>query len=264
MQTINYDITIFLIITTLTILFLAGLIISLIYMYEKKKISYSQKLEAMKLNHDNNLLETKLEIQEITFQTISREIHDNINLSLILAKLHLNTINWNEIEKCTLQIDSSINLLSESIQNLSNISKSLNSEIIRNQGLVIALENEVRRIKSLGSMTIELAVIGEQVYMDNQKELLIFRIVQEAFNNIIKHSSATIILLTLKYNVTELNLCIVDNGKGFYPKSDELLKKDGKAGLSNMSIRAKMMGGEMRIESELNQGTSLYINIPFI
>ncbi|HTE32965.1 MAG TPA: ATP-binding protein [Chryseolinea sp.] len=264
MQTINYDITIFLIITTLTILFLAGLIISLIYLYEKKKISYSQRFEAMKLSHENNLLETKLEIQEITFQTISREIHDNINLSLTLAKLHLNTINWNEVDKCGLQIDSSINLLSESIQNLSNISKSLNSEIIKNQGLIIALENEIHRIISLGLLTIELAVTGEPIYMDNQKELLIFRIIQEAFNNIIKHSGATIVLLTLKYEVTELRLCIIDNGKGFYPKSEELIKKDGKAGLSNMSMRAKMMGGEMKVESKLDQGTSLYINIPFI
>ena len=73
---------------------------------------------------------TQLEIQEDTFQHISREIHDNINLSLTLAKLNLNTLNWSEKEKAISQVNSSIDLISQSIANLSDISKSLNSDII--------------------------------------------------------------------------------------------------------------------------------------
>ena len=70
----------------------------LIYV-RKKQIVFIQNLEQIKLNHEKNLIEAQLEMQETTFQHISREIHDNINLSLTLAKLQLNTFNWNDKEQ---------------------------------------------------------------------------------------------------------------------------------------------------------------------
>ena len=99
MQSGKNDIIIFLLVTTVIILLLTGLIISLIYMYQKKQLTYQQNLEKLKLDHEKNLMAAQLEIQEETFQHISREIHDNINLSLTLAKLHLNTLNWQEKER---------------------------------------------------------------------------------------------------------------------------------------------------------------------
>ena len=264
MQRGERNIIIFLVATTIIILLLAGLIFSLVFLYQKKQQAYRQKLNELKLDHEKNVMATKLEIQESTFQHISREIHDNINLSLTLVKLHLNTINWENLERTAFQIGSSISLLSDSIINLSNISKSLNSDIIKSQGLIIALEAEIQRIRASKILTIELRIIGEPVYMDTQKELLIFRIIQEAFNNIIKHSKAENAKLTLDYGFDHLKLSIIDNGEGFLNPCEEILKKSEKAGLKNMATRAKMIGGEMKIDSKINQGTSLYFNIPLI
>ncbi len=147
MQADKFDIVVFLIATTILILLLAGLIITLIYLYQKKQLAYQHNMETLKLDHEKTLMSAQLEIQEDTFQHISREIHDNINLSLTLAKLHLNTLNWNEKEKMACQINSSIELISQSITNLSDISKSLNSDIINSQGLITAVKKEVQKIQ---------------------------------------------------------------------------------------------------------------------
>ena len=263
MQAEKNDIIIFLLVTTVIILLLTGLIITLIYMYQKKQLAYQQNLETLKLNHEKNLMAARLEIQEDTFQHISKEIHDNISLSLTLAKLNLNTLRWNENEKAVFQVNSSIELISRSIANLSDISKSLNSDVISSHGLITAIKNEIQRIREIGLFNIDLNIAGNPVYMDTQKELIIFRIIQEAFNNIIKHANATNSTLTLNYNATALNIGIQDNGSGFVLPDISLSDKTGNAGLKNMQTRTKMIGGEMKIESVINKGTILSFILPY-
>jgi signal transduction histidine kinase len=202
----------------------------------------------------------QLEMQEDTFQHISKEIHDNISLSLTLAKLNLNTLNWNEKEKNISQVNSSINLISQSIADLSNISKSLNSDIINSQGLITAIKNEIDRIRETGLFDIDMDIMGESLYMDIQKELIIFRIVQESFNNIIKHAGATQVSLRLNYTQKNLQLSIKDDGIGFV-RSDHIAA--GKAGLKNMETRTKIIGGEMYLESIPDRGTFISFNFPY-
>lgn len=263
MQTGKNDIIIFLLVTTIIILLLAGLIVSLIYLYKKKQFVYEQNLEQLKLDHEKNLMGAQLEIQENTFQHISREIHDNINLSLTLAKLNLNTLNWTDQDKSTSQLNSSINLISQAITNLSDISKSLNSDIINSQGLITAIRNEIFRIRETGVFDIALQITGDPIYMDTQKELIIFRIIQEAFNNIIKHAKATTAALNLNYNETALNIVISDNGSGFIFSNDTQTSNSGKAGLKNMESRTTMIGGAMQIDSIISKGTCLSFSFPY-
>ncbi|HKO80130.1 MAG TPA: ATP-binding protein [Chitinophagaceae bacterium] len=263
MQADKFDIVVFLIATTILILLLAGLIITLIYFYQKKQLAYQQNMETLKLNHEKTLMETQLEIQENTFQQISREIHDNINLSLTLAKLHLNTLNWDEREKTASQINSSIELISQSITNLSDISKSLNSDIISSQGLITAVNREVQKILETGLFNINVNITGDPIYMDLQKEVISFRIIQESFNNIIKHAKATEVKVTLHYDSPGLNITIQDNGLGFSFLDPALINKAGKAGLKNMETRTKMLDGKMKIESIIDKGTILSFYIPY-
>lgn len=263
MQADKFDIVVFLIATTILILLLAGLIITLIYLYQKKQLAYQHNMETLKLDHEKTLMSAQLEIQEDTFQHISREIHDNINLSLTLAKLHLNTLNWNEKEKMAGQINSSIELIGQSITNLSDISKSLNSDIINSQGLITAVQKEVQKIGETGLFSIKVNLTGDPIYMDLQKELITFRMIQEAFNNIIKHAKATEVEVILHYDKTGVNIKIRDNGHGFIPLNPALTNKTGKAGLKNMETRAKMLSGNIKIESIIDKGTILSFYIPY-
>jgi len=195
-------------------------------------------------------------------QHISREIHDNISLSLTLAKLNLNTFDWDCPGKAKSQINCSLEQVSKAITDLSYLSKGLNSELIANQGLIEVLKNEIDRLKELDLFALNYTITGTAVFMDSQKELVIFRIIQEAFNNIIKHAKASIVKLSLHYDVEELKILITDNGKGFH---NEAIAENNKstAGLSNMNKRAKVLNGKTIIQSRPQGGTSVYITIPY-
>lgn len=260
MQTGQNDIIIFLLVITVIILLLTGLITTLIFLYQKKQLAYQRKLETLQLDHEKNLMAAQLEMQENTFQHISKEIHDNISLSLTLAKLNLNTLNWNEKEKALSQVNSSIDLISQSISDLSGISKSLNSDLISSQGLMTAVKNEMNRIRETGLFSVDMIITGEPVYMDIKKELIIFRIIQESFNNIIKHAGANAVSVILDYTENNLQLTIQDNGIGFQPSNYTTI---GKAGLKNMETRTKLIGGKMEMKSNPGKGVILSFIFPY-
>ncbi len=235
---------------------LTWFIIFIIYRYQKNQNVYFQNLEQLKISHENNLLLSMIEIQEQTFENISREIHDNIGQKLTLAKLHLNTLDITSAKEISKQINDSINIIGEAINDLSDISRSMSSEIILNNGFIKALEFEVNQLNKPGLYMIKLIVTGEPVFLKANKELILFRITQEALNNIVKHAEATEITMRLHYKIDNLTLDITDNGKGFVNNSTD------RNGLINMSKRAKMLRGSCNIESALGYGTTIKIEIP--
>jgi signal transduction histidine kinase len=255
-------ITVFLGLTTLLILLLGGVIIVVMYAYQQKRLLYQNTYSSLKLQYEKNLIASQLEVQENMFRHISQEIHDNIGLTLSLAKLQLNTLDIEDKGRAKVQISSSIGLLGESIEHLKNISRSLNADIINSYGLTKAVENEIAKVEESSPVKIDLNIMGDPCYMDSQKELIIFRMIQESFNNIIKHSQATKAELKLEYLNDQLFLTISDNGRGFKHSSLGEHAIKGKAGLKNMESRSKMIRGEMDIDTQLGQGTTLKFTIP--
>lgn len=261
MQNITTDIAIFLLVTTFLIILMGIFVIVLAFRHNKKQLAYQQHLKEIEANYEKTLLTTQLEIQEQTFQQISRDIHDNITLSLTLAKLQLNTINWKDNENSLTKVNSTLELLSQSIADLSDVSKSLNADLIARHGLLQALEEELQRIRQTGLLCIIYTLTGSPIYMESRQELIIFRIIQEAFNNIIKHPKATEAKLDLHYTDTVLNITIEDNGVGF----DQLLQPAiGHAGLKNMQSRTAILGGQTAITTNTGKGTNLNFVIPLL
>jgi two-component system NarL family sensor kinase len=262
MQT-NDQIRLFLIVTTLLILFLVALISTILFLYQKKRIAFIKNFEEARIDYEKNLLKTQLEIQEHTFQNISQEIHDNISLSLTLAKLNLNTLDVNERANLHESVQNSVVLISNAIKDLSNISKSLNSEVISSQDLISALEQEIEKIKKCGRHEIQFEISGDPVFLDPQKELILFRITQEALNNILKHANATMICLRLHYQNGKIDLNVEDNGIGFrFQTNSEHLNNTMKAGLTNMKSRANLIKGTCKIESVPFSGTKISVTAP--
>src|SRR4029079_17393553 len=130
MQNTHYNLILFILASAFLILLMAGFIVTILFLYKKKQLAYYKTIEELKLDYEKSLLRTQLEIQEQTLQHISREIHDNINLSLTLAKLNLNTFDWGHPDKSKNKIDSSLLQISKAIVDLSDLSKGMNSELI--------------------------------------------------------------------------------------------------------------------------------------
>ncbi|MEJ7625304.1 MAG: sensor histidine kinase [Ferruginibacter sp.] len=251
-------IIIFIILCTLIILILITFITVIIYRYQKKQHAYFKELEELKVVHQNNLLQSQLEIQEQTFQNISREIHDSIGQKLTLAKLNLNTLNPDQLNGQINKVNTAITMIGEAINDLSDISRSMSSELIMQNGLIKALEFEVAQLTKLALYNIKLIVTGNSVFLDAHTELVLFRIVQEALNNIVKHSSASLINISIHFDDAFLILKVKDNGTGF---SNDRATENG-IGLKNMSKRAMMLNGEFSIDSNSKNGTTITIKIP--
>lgn len=259
-----YIIVTIIILTTFIISFYGYLIYRTIRNYNAKSLSLQLKLEELKFKQEKMILQTEIEIQEQTFQFISMEIHDNITQVLSLAKLHLNCLELNLDSENLTRLENSKELISKALIDLSSLSKSLDSDIIESHGLIHAVEYEIERWKKFSKNTINLEVSTTVQFMDKQKELLIFRIIQEALSNIIKHAEATSLKVQMEKDGENLVITIRDNGKGFDLGTVYENKKAGQmAGLKNMRQRAESLKGELEIVSSPGKGSNIVVRIPF-
>lgn len=211
------------------------------------------------LTFQETLLQSQLEIQEQTFNTISREIHDNVGQILSLAKVQLNIVEQSDSIDKNLLTDAKESV-SKAMTDLRDIAKSLNSERIQISSLPEITEHELQRINRSGIMLTSFTIEGQEQAIAEQKKLIIFRIIQEAFQNILKHSGAQNIGVIFHYQSDELKIDITDDGKGF--NKDLLTRKDG-LGLHNIVNRAKLIGGEAHINSSIDKGTHITIISPY-
>src|ERR1700744_3678118 len=101
------------IVTTLVVLLLLGFILAMLSLHRKRQQRFTVELEKVRGNFEKELLKTQLEIQEQTFQYISREIHDNIGQFISLAKLQLNTLNFRNLPSVREQVTHSADLLTK-------------------------------------------------------------------------------------------------------------------------------------------------------
>ena len=190
--------------------------------------------------HRQELLQTQVEIQEQTLKNISEEIHDNIGQVLSLVKLNLNTFPSGLSEEVTTKLDDTELLLSKAINDLRDLSQSMNTDRISSVGLEVALEHELKQIQKTGRFNTKLHVGGNRYALEPQKEMVLFRIVQECLNNSVKHSAAKNIEIELLYRPGSLILQVSDDGKGFSPGLNHPSKNG--LGLKNMYNRAALIG----------------------
>jgi two-component system, NarL family, sensor kinase len=259
------DSTIIYVICTTILVFLLGVfIISTIYFFQKKQQLFHKNLEDIELKHKQNILESQIEIQEQTFDRISKEIHDDVNSRLTFCKLTLSTLDFYNPESQKERLDKSIDKIGEAILQLSNISKSLSSDLIKQNGLLHSIEQELDIIRSSKKYTINYEAEGDIVYMGEESELVIFRILQESLNNIIKHSKATAITLHLNYHKEKLKIYIQDDGTGFDLSVRYSPEKSKSTGLKNIEHRVKVLEGTFEIVSQKWKGTTIKIAVPIL
>ena len=155
------------------------------------------------------------------------------------------------------KISDAKELVSKAIQDLRDLSKTLNTETIATIGLMRAIEMELLLLQKTETVQTHFDITGILVKLDAQKELILFRIVQEALHNIIKHAHATVINVTAAYTGHQLLLTIMDDGCGF----DNSITNNG-SGLRNMQSRAQLMNAHMNLTSRPGHGTQINIYLP--
>lgn len=250
-------ILLFVFICSLIFVFLTTSIVLVVFKYQKKRRLHKINILDLKTEHENEILKAQIKVQEQTFQHIANEIHDNIGQKLSFAKLQLNVMQdfYNKHQQEIIQEIAEV--ITESLSDLRNLSRSLSLDFIANNGFIKAVENEIEKLNKSGLYQFKLIVQGDSQFLDLDKELMLFRIVQESLNNVVKHAQAKQILIKLHYTVNNLLVSIEDDGIGF-----DVNKKSNGSGLSNISKRAQSIGGFATINSSISTGTIIQINIP--
>ena len=241
--------------TALITLFAVYFIIFLIVHKNKQRQNIVEK-ERLKHQYESQLLNSRLEIQEETLNRVSMEIHDNICQELGVVKQQMSKMIHNP-EQIGMLGDVS-HSLSESISRLRNVSHALNTDRIQNLGLYAAIEEEIKFQRTIYPLSFQLDVQGENDSLPGNTELFLFRVMQEAISNSIKHGDASAIHIFINYAPEKFEMNIKDNGSGFDTSHQDATKG---IGLLNMKQRIQLIKGSLNITSAPQQGTEIKIVI---
>jgi two-component system, NarL family, sensor kinase len=246
-----------------TIILLFGIsVIALFNMFSKKSQLNQKEKEILKANFEKDILQAQLEIQEHTFTSISQEIHDNVGQILSLAKIQVELYLMNLPENApTAKINEVKENIANAIANLRDLAKGLSSDRIMYLSIDETVAFELDKIEKSGVCQTQLLRNGSEQEISGPKKLILFRIIQESLQNIMKHASATSIIITIDYEPEVLSVTIADNGKGF--DSAAVMEKGDGLGLINIKKRAALAGGSAQINSHPGAGSVVQVRIPY-
>jgi signal transduction histidine kinase len=219
-----------------------------------QKFTLEERLKEEQIKKQQEITEAVISAQEKERQEIGAELHDNVNQILASSRLYIGLAKRDIIPPNQF-LDETENLIASAIAEIRSLSHSLIPPSLNDSELAEALSNIIGVVSKTGSIKVnaDFKDFKENSTSDKLK-LVIYRIVQEQFNNILKYSKASVVNLSLAHENGKIFLKIKDNGVGF----DTTQKTDG-VGLLNIKTRASLFNGEMKITSSPGNGFELVI-----
>lgn len=195
---------------------------------------------------------------------LARDLHDSVTqtlFSITLTAESARAMYDRKPEKVQGQLDRLQNLARGALAEMRSLIFQLRPAALQEQGLVAALEKHIAALRGKEAFVIDFEVKGERRLSDEHEQTL-YRIAQEAFNNITKHAEATHVWVTLEIDDQGATLTIKDNGIGF--EADSVLGRKDRVslGLTSMQERTELAGGTYKIESTPGNGTCICVSLP--
>ncbi|MFT4094375.1 MAG: sensor histidine kinase [Niabella sp.] len=253
MQALSKDI-IFILGASVFLLLITLFIVVLLMAYKKRDKSYLLERKVLQEGFNTQLLQSQIEVQEQTFLQIGKELHDNVGQLLSTSRMLIGLAE-RSLKKPPDTLLTANATLGKAINELRTLSKSLDKEWLEQFDLVENLRTEVDRINAADTINASLTVEGTPE-LPSSKRIILFRIVQEAIQNAIKHGQCNNVSVGIQASGDPILILITDDGKGF----DVYAASKG-MGLGNMQYRTKLLGGEINYDSS-SKGTAITIRIP--
>jgi len=191
---------------------------------------------------------------------LSRELHDGIGQSLIAVKLQLENAETQNYSMMRAGIDSAKNMIDLTIEDVRRVCNALLPAALDEFGIVSTLRALNSELSSLAGFKAVFENDGSLDRMSKKSQIYLYRIAQEALNNIAKHSRATQVVMKLRRENNIVTLEVSDNGKGFIFDPVSFAQRNG---LQNMRERTNLLQGEFIINSEPGNGTTIKVSIPY-
>jgi two-component system, NarL family, sensor kinase len=264
MATENHDIFFMIIGGTIVLVLLLCFIVSFLFVYKARQERHKREMQEIKKQYDQEILKTELEIKEQTLKNISEEIHDNVGQVLSLAVLNLSALEFKDAEKASQKVDNITRLVEKAVADLRNLSKTMDASNIAQVGLAAIIQFELEMLEKTGMYKTTFTLSGAEKRLTGSREIVIYRIVQESLNNVMKHAQATSVEVAIVFSETHLVIDMADNGRGFdITNTNKGTIRGNGAGIKNMTSRAALIGGELTVKSVPSSGTRVILTVPY-
>ena len=201
--------------------------------------------------------------QEEERNRLARELHDDTIQAVIALKQRVQLAKKSIRDQAGNQSLQELETLAEqTIDNLRRLTRALRPIYLEDLGLVTALEMLARELSHNSPLTVDFTKQGQERRLTHETELALYRIAQEALNNVVKHSQATQAKLNISFDHSEIRMEVVDNGSGFdMPRSPTDFAPSGHFGLLGIRERADLIGARLEVDSAVGRGTKLRVQL---
>lgn len=243
------------IVVSLIILMLSLVVIFVIINYKKKQQIHTHEKKLMKEEFEKQFLQSQIEVQEQTFQQIGKELHDNVGQLLSTSRMLIG-LTERELKTPPDTLLTANATLGQAITEIRSLAKSLDKEWLERFSFSENIQTVIDRMNAgavIKASYEELTPLS----LRSDEQIVLFRIVQEAVQNAVKHANARSISIRAQEDEVGYIIRIIDDGSGF---NVELAKRN--LGILNMEHRTHLLGGRINIQSALEKGTEVSIFLP--
>ncbi len=231
------------------------------FYFKNNKLKNEKRLQAELLTQQSLNTKAIIDAEEKERKRIAGDLHDGIGQLFSAVKMNLEMLVEKYVPKQTdaMQLsEKTLAMVDESCTEVRSIAHQMMPNALIKAGLVSALRDFVNQIPT-EKLKISIETKGLEERLESNTETVLYRVIQESVNNVIKHANATELHITLLRDASEVTVAIEDNGKGFDTKQKD--KFEG-IGLKNMITRIEYLKGNVEISSSPNKGTSVSIYVP--
>lgn len=210
------------------------------------------------------MLARVLDAQESERRRIARDLHDEVGQTLTSLLIGYRTIGEAEsLDAVRLQVEELRETTSALLDDIKRLARGLRPSVLDDLGLIPALERLTIDIQRLHDVETTLDTAGlSSSRLPSAIEVTVYRIVQEALNNVVKHAEAHKARIRIGLHTDDIEVVVEDDGRGFLKQPNRKLAADGHFGVAGMTERATLLGGSLVVESKPGAGTLVRARLP--
>lgn len=245
----------------ITMLLLAVAVILFVVVHQRRVHSLRLALQQQELAYQTKMLRSIINSQETERERIAQDLHDEIGASLSAARLFINQISYEESSPPVRELaQQASQIVGDSLKSVRRIVQNMSPMALDKLGFCRAVGQLSSRLEATG-LHVDRQLDAAVEHLPAEKQLALYRIIQELLANAVKHAQATALTLHLHYTTHELLLRVSDNGCGFVPAQTPADTADG-MGLAGIAARVKLLEGHFHLTSAPDTGTHIVLRLP--
>jgi signal transduction histidine kinase len=248
---------------TLVVTILVVFIFLFLLLYQRRVLRYQADLQRLESEKQQALTRAVLETQEGERRRLAEDLHDSVGQVLSAVKMNMSRLEKQQSrlpsppdEAYQEMFGATQAMVNDSIGEIRNIIRNILPPVLRDFGLVEAVRDLCGKIQHSTGIGVQFSYDGEPFRAKPESEVMLYRVVQELFNNALKHAKATELTVSLVRRGDQLTLTFADNGVGFDPA-----RATNGLGLRGMESRIQLLKGELVVDSQPGHGTRTTLRV---